>query len=130
MTAVAGSSEPGRADDPAEAFRRRAAAAGLRLEGTLVHGPFALSLDSYELTVDGEVRELSPLQLELLAMFFAAPNHVWSRSELNHLTGGDRDSHRIDVRLTRLRASLGADIFRSVPGRGWALRPVDHLTRH
>ncbi len=129
MTAAAGSSGPV-GDDRALAFRRRAAAAGLLLDRTLAYGPIELDLDLYRLTVDGEVRELSPLQLELLAVFLAAPERVWSRNQLNTLTGKDGDSHRIDVRLTRLRAALGTDIFRSVAGRGWSLRRPEHITRH
>ncbi len=132
MTGAAGSPDAGtdRQDDRAALFRRRAAAAGLRLDRTLVHGPFALNLDAYELSVDGVVRDLSPQQLELLAIFFAAPHRVWSRDELNEITGGRRDSRRIDVRLARLRVSLGADIFRSVVRRGWVLRHTDHTTLH
>ena len=117
--------------DPGVAFRGRAAAAGLEVERPLSYGPFRLTLDRYELLVDGEPLDLSPLQLEMLAVFFAAPTRVWSRRELNDLAGGGpADSRRIDVRLARLRLALGVDIFRTVTGRGWILRVADQITDH
>ena len=123
-------SEP-RAPDPGTAFRHRAGDAGLSVDQPLRYGPFTLSLDRYELLSDGEQLGLSPLQLELLAVFFAAPDRIWSRRELNDLAGGaPADSRRIDVRLARLRVALGADIFRTVTGRGWILRAVDQITDH
>jgi DNA-binding response OmpR family regulator len=113
---------------PGSAFRQRAATAGLDVDVPLRYGPFTLTLDRYELMADGEPVELSPLRLELLAVFFAAPERVWSRGELNDLAGGgSAESRRIDVRLARLRAALGIDIFRTVTGRGWILRSADQL---
>jgi DNA-binding response OmpR family regulator len=118
-------------NDPATAFRRRAADAGLQLASVLTYGPYVLNLDRYELTVDGVAVELSALHIELLAVFMAAPDRVWSRHELNALTGGRRaESRRIDVRLARLRQSLGADVFRSIIGRGWIMRSPDHIKGH
>lgn len=119
---------------PGSVFRDRAAAAGLALDRTLHYGPYTLTLDRYELTAHGKPLELSPLRLELLAVFFAAPERVWSRRELNDLAGGavaddgPAESRRIDVRLARLRVALGADIFRTVTGRGWILRPADQIS--
>src|SRR4051812_5825077 len=100
---------------PGSEFRQRAATAGLEVDGPLRYGPFTLTLDRYELLADGAPVELSPMRLELLAVFFAAPQRVWSRGELNDLAGGgSAESRRIDVRLARLRAALGIDIFRTV----------------
>lgn len=114
--------------DPETAFHRRARLAGLDVDRELAHGPFALNLSRYELTNGGAVVELSALQLETLAVFFAAPDRVWSRRDLNALTGGNSsDSRRIDVRLARLRMALRTDLFRAVAGRGWILRAADHL---
>ena len=119
------------APDPAAGFRHRAANAGLVVDHPLHYGPFTLTLERYELRRDGEPLDLSPLQLELLAVFFAAPERVWSRRELNDLGGGaPAESRRIDVRLARLRVALGADIFRTVTGRGWILRAADQITDH
>ena len=94
----------------------------------MTHGPFVLNLSRYELTNAGSALELSARQLETLAVFFAAPDRVWSRRELNAFTDGKpSDSRRVDVRLARLRMALGADLFRAIAGRGWILRAADTL---
>jgi DNA-binding response OmpR family regulator len=114
--------------DPETAFHRRARAAGLDIDHEMTHGPFALNLSRYELTNAGNVIELSALQLETLAVFFAAPDRVWSRRDVNALTDGKpSDSRRVDVRLARLRMALRTDLFRAIAGRGWILRAADHL---
>ena len=117
--------------NPGAAFRQRAAEVGLDVDRPLSYGPFTLTLDRYELRADGRLLDVSPLQLELLAVFFAAPGRIWNRRELNDLVGGGpAESRRIDVRLARLRVALGADIFRTITGRGWILRAVDQISDH
>ena len=75
------------------------------------------------MTCDGEELSLSPRQVELLALFLAAPRKVWSRDQLNWLCWGDTTpSRRVDVQLCRLRGKTGLDLFRNVRDRGWALR--------
>ena len=77
------------------------------------------------MTLDGEVLDVSPRQVELLALFLATPRKVWSRDQLHWLCWGDTSpSRRVDVQLCRLRAKTGLDLFRNVRDRGWALRAV------
>lgn len=88
----------------------------------LSHGPLIVDLGSYEVTVDGRVLDLSPRQVELLALFLAEPRRVWSREQLHDECWGDaQPSRRVDVQLCRLRAKTGLDLFRNVRDRGWAL---------
>ncbi len=76
-------------------------------------------------TLDGRELDLSPRQVELLALFLAGPRTVWSREQLHWICWGDTSpSRRVDVQLCRLRAKTGRDLFRNVRDRGWALRPV------
>ena len=76
-------------------------------------------------TLDGDELDLSPRQVELLALFLAGPRTVWSREQLHWVCWGDTSpSRRVDVQLCRLRAKTGRDLFRNVRDRGWALRPV------
>lgn len=114
--------------EPETAFHRRARLAGLDVDHEMTHGPFVLNLTRYELSNAGSNIELSALQLETLAVFFAAPDRVWSRRELNAFTDGKAsDSRRVDVRLARLRMALHTDLFRAIAGRGWILRAADHM---
>lgn len=103
----------------------RAAAVGVSVDGPLATGALAVNLEAYVATVEGVEVELSPRQVELLALFLAAPSRVWSREQLHWVCWGSTSpSRRVDVQLCRLRARTGLDLFRNVRDRGWALRPV------
>ena len=106
-------------------FPDRAAEAGVDVRGALSAG----ERHRVGVEVDGELagRELglSPRQVELLALFVAAPRRVWSRTQLHWVIWGDTaPSRRVDVQLCRLRARTGVDLFRNVRDRGWTLRAV------
>jgi DNA-binding response OmpR family regulator len=106
-------------------FSGRATDAGITLTGPLVLGPLVVDLAGYVVTLDGEPLDLSPRQVELLALFLGAPRKVWSRDQLHWICWGDTaPSRRVDVQLCRLRAKTGMDLFRNVRDRGWALRPA------
>ena len=106
-------------------FRGRADDAGVRLSAPLSTGGLVVDLEAYAVTVDGRDLALSPRQVELLALFLAAPRRVWSREQLHWVCWGDTTpSRRVDVQLCRLRARTGLDLFRNVRDRGWTLRPV------
>lgn len=112
-------------DPAALRFRQRAAGHGVSFDHRMTYGEFTLDLDRYELSRQGVGVEVTPTQVELLAVFFAAPNRIWSRAELNAILGpGYEASRRIDVHITRLRRSVGENLFRAVPGHGWILRSV------
>lgn len=106
-------------------FLSRAAEAGVDVATPLTAGALVVDLAGYVVTLDGEPLELSPRQVELLALFLSAPGRVWSRQQLHWVCWGDTSpSRRVDVQLCRLRARTGMDLFRNVRDRGWALRPV------
>jgi DNA-binding response OmpR family regulator len=105
-------------------FAERAAGAGVQIAGPVSDGPLVVDLETYSATLDGVDLVLSPRQVELLALFLAAPRKVWSRAQLHWVCWGDSStSRRVDVQLCRLRARTGLDLFRNVRDRGWALRP-------
>jgi DNA-binding response OmpR family regulator len=119
--------QPLRAVDqlPASDFRGRAAEVGVDVAGPLSAGGLVVDLIGYTVQLDGDELELSPRQVELLALFLAGPRKVWSREQLHWICWGDTSpSRRVDVQLCRLRAKTGRDLFRNVRDRGWALRPV------
>jgi len=107
------------------AFPGRLAQAGVVVDGPLEHGGLVVDLPSYVVTKDGEALDLSARQVELLALFLAAPRKVWSRDQLHWLCWGDTArSRRVDVQLCLLRGKTGIDLFRNVRDRGWALRSL------
>jgi len=106
-------------------FLDRAAQAGVSVLSPVSCGSLQVDLAAYAVSVDGSPLELSPRQVELLALFLSAPGRVWSRHQLHWICWGDTSaSRRVDVQLCRLRARTGLDLFRNVRDRGWALRPV------
>ena len=110
---------------PASDFRGRAADVGVELSSPLTTGGLVVDLSGYTVTLDGEEIELSPRQVELLALFLAGPRRVWSREQLHWVCWGDPSpSRRVDVQLCRLRGKTGRDLFRNVRDRGWALRAL------
>ena len=109
--------------EPPTDFPTRLETVGLVIDGPLQHGELVVDLPSYVVTCRGEVLDLSARQVELLALFLAAPRRVWSRDQLHWLCWGDTArSRRVDVQLCRLRGKTGIDLFRNVRDRGWALR--------
>jgi DNA-binding response OmpR family regulator len=106
-------------------FPSRAREAGVDVSRPVRTGDLVVDLSGYAVRHGDRDLELSPRQVELLALFLAAPRRVWSRDQLHWLCWGDTTpSRRVDVQLCRLRAKTGLDLFRNVRDRGWALRPV------
>ena len=116
---------PGGHEAPHRDFVTRAGQEGVHVGEQLASGALRVDLPGYAVTLDGRDLELSPRQVELLALFVAAPRRVWSREQLHWVCWGDTSpSRRVDVQLCRLRARTGLDLFRNVRDRGWALRPL------
>jgi DNA-binding response OmpR family regulator len=107
----------------ATAFQERAARAGVVVEGVLSSGPLRVDLARYTVELGSRELSLSPRQVELLALFLAAPGRVWSREQLHRICWDDvSPSRRVDVQLCRIRSRTGVDLFRNVRERGWSLR--------
>ena len=103
-------------------FLGRAAEAGVHPEGVLTSGGLSVDIDVYEVRQGDDVLTLSPRQVELLAVFLAAPGKVWSREQLHWICWGDTaPSRRVDVQLCRIRGKVGHELFRNVRDRGWTL---------
>lgn len=110
---------------PARDFLGRALDAGVEITSPVSSGSLSVDLSGYTVTLDDAEVDVSPRQVELLALFIAEPRRVWSRDQLHWICWGDTSpSRRVDVQLCRLRAKTGLDLFRNVRDRGWALRPV------
>ncbi len=126
MVATAAHPAPAHLRSPGpDDFLGRAADAGVQVASPVATGGLVVDLVGYAVTLDDSELELSPRQVELLALFLSDPRKVWSREQLHWVCWGDTSpSRRVDVQLCRLRAKTGLDLFRNVRDRGWALRPV------
>jgi DNA-binding response OmpR family regulator len=103
-------------------FRDRATALAVDLSGPMSAAGITVDVSTYTVVVDGATVTLPPRQVEILALFVARPGRVWSRDELHWACWGHSGSgRRIDVQLSRMRGSVGRDLFRTVRHRGWAL---------
>ncbi len=88
-----------------------------------VLGPLQVDVDRYVVLLGDEPVEMTPRQVELLALFLASPDRLWTRAQLHAICWGEGTSgRRVDVQLCRIRARLGLDLFRNIRDRGWALR--------
>jgi len=103
-------------------FLRRCEELGVEPGGVRELGGLRVDVEVYDVSLDGQPVDLSPRQLELLAVFLAAPGRVWSRDQLHWICWGDTSpSRRVDVQLCRIRGKLGLDLFRNIRDRGWTL---------
>ena len=109
------------------AFVDRAAALTVDVTEPVSAAGITVDLTTYTVVIDGVVVPLPPRQVEILALFVARPGRVWSRDELHWACWGHSASgRRIDVQLSRLRASAGRELFRTVRHRGWALEDLPY----
>jgi hypothetical protein len=74
---------------PSGGFLGRAAEAGVMIDTPVVNGALVVDLTGYTVTLDGVLLDLSPRQVELLALFLAAPGRVWSRDQLHWVCWDD-----------------------------------------
>jgi DNA-binding response OmpR family regulator len=85
-------------------------------------GPLEVDLESYRATISDKPLDLSPSQLEMLAILVANHGRVTSREELSKAVGLRR-GRSVDVMLCSLRKELGHEFIRNVRNRGWIVDP-------
>jgi DNA-binding response OmpR family regulator len=81
-------------------------------EETLYFQDLVLNTATYQATVDGNPRDLTYMEYELLRFFVENPGRVWSREQiLSRVWGYDYfgGSRTVDVHVRRLRAKLGEE---------------------
>jgi two-component system, OmpR family, response regulator len=91
--------------------------------GELMLGDVTVRRDAHEVTVDGELVELTGKEFDLLAFLIEHPGIVFSREQLLDRVwslsypGGTRT---VDVHVAQLRRKLGrAELIRTVRGAGY-----------
>jgi DNA-binding response OmpR family regulator len=112
-----------------EGLLRRAGGRAERAE-TYSDGFVTIDFSRREVTVGGEVVELTPLEFRLLTAFVRHPNQVLTHEQLLELAWGDAHASRDQVKLYvgYLRKKLSPDAPESAPietrrGFGYAYRP-------
>lgn len=86
-------------------------------------GSLEVDLESYRATLANKPLDLSPSQLEMLAILVANQGRVTSRDELSRAVGLRR-GRSVDVMLCTLRKQVGRDFIRNVRNRGWIVDPT------
>jgi DNA-binding response OmpR family regulator len=81
-------------------------------------GPLEVDLETYRATFEDKPLDLSPSQLEMLAILLTNHQRVTSREELSKAVGLRR-GRSVDVMLCTLRKQIGRDFIRNVRNRGW-----------
>ena len=80
----------------------------------------SVSLDTYELKVDGKTVEMPPKELELLYFLCSHPNQVFTRDQLlDKVWGFDYvgETRTVDVHIKRVREKIGG-------GSNWELKTI------
>lgn len=95
----------------------------------LVYGPVKLDTDRYEVTVNGEVVELSNREFELLKLLMTNKNIVMKRERmLNEICGYDYvgETNIIDVYVRYIRTKIddkyGIKLIQTVRGVGYVIK--------
>ena len=80
----------------------------------------SVSLETYELAVDGNIMDIPPKELELLYFLCSHPNRVFTRDQLlDKVWGFDYvgETRTVDVHIKRLREKIGV-------GKNWELKTI------
>lgn len=106
-----------------KALLRRAAKSAVEI---LALGDCALNTETREVTVSGNLVDLSPKEYELLLYFLKNPHHALERQQILDAVWGFEfygDPRTIDTHVKNLRAKLGAsgERIRTVRGYGYRL---------
>ena len=89
---------------------------------------YGIELDtkSHTTSVDGEKVELTKTEFDLLMLFLANPNRVFTRDDILNLVwnlDADLNTRTVDVHISNLRKKLGrkGNLLKSVPKMGYKL---------
>jgi DNA-binding response OmpR family regulator len=105
-------------------------------EGVVRVGDIVISALEREVTLAGELVELTPREFDLLFFFASNPGKVFSRNDLLDRVWGHRHSgyeHTVNTHINRIRAKIEADPANprrilTVWGRGYKLASEDRET--
>lgn len=94
------------------------------VEPVIEHGSITYNPASLEVTLDGQLIELSRRETTLLAEFLNNPNRVMSKAKLEDVVYGwdiEVESNSIEVHVHHLRKKLYTGIIKTIRGVGYKL---------
>ncbi|KIR02548.1 Phosphate regulon transcriptional regulatory protein PhoB (SphR) [Lachnospiraceae bacterium TWA4] len=78
-------------------------------DDSVQYGTLSVNITNYSVTLDGEVIDMPPKEIELLYFLAKSPNRVFTREQLlDHIWGYDYlgDTRTVDVHVKRIREKL------------------------
>ncbi|MEV4706330.1 response regulator transcription factor [Actinoplanes sp. NPDC049316] len=116
-----------------QAMRRRPRSGSASAQSTAIreYGTLRIDPDVREVTLDGEVLELTKIEFGILDLLSSAPRRTFTRGQLLEDVWGDNwygDDHIIDVHVGNLRKKLGESAsapryIRTLRGVGYRFEP-------
>jgi len=112
-------------------LRRARAVTEPQADGVYERGRLRIDFGSYQVTIDGEIHDLSVREFELLKFFVQHPGRVYTREQLlDQVWGRDIfvESRTVDVHIRRLRRQVERDdnnpeLILTVRGVGYRFDP-------
>jgi two-component system response regulator QseB len=97
-------------------------------ESPALFGEFLIDRSSHMVMVDGKTVALSPREFDILEALLERPGVPLSRMQLRERLYGERLilGNPAQVHVHNLRAKLGNDVIRTVPGLGYAIAREAH----
>ncbi len=109
-------------------LRRVERAPGEEGKRALRFGDIEIDVAARQVTRDGKVIHLTPIEFDLLMHLASKPDTVFTRDQLLSDIWGYRDTYgarTVDSHIGALRRKLGSDLIRTVHGVGYALVPSE-----
>ena len=90
---------------------------------TITYKDMILDLDRCQLSVGGEVKDLTKIELNLMEMFMESPGRVYTKEQIFEHGWDDSfvDDNTIRVTISRLREKIGGDCIKTIRGLGYRL---------
>lgn len=90
---------------------------------TITYKDMILDLDRCQLSVGGEVKDLTKIELNLMEMFMESPGRVYTKEQIFERGWDDSfvDDNMIRVTISRLREKIGGDCIKTIRGLGYRL---------
>lgn len=104
--------QPGTAEQQSDIGRRTAAEESREGDGLLSVGGIVMDTDTYAVTKDGNLVQLTAKEFEILRLFLQNPRKVYTKEQIYSLVWNDAylgDENAVNVHISRLRNKIEDD---------------------